>query len=151
MSTGVCLIAALPQLPHQRDGFLEHLEPLVGRGPLRPEHVLVQVLTCADAQEEAAGHQARDRRRGVRDDRRVDANQRARDARADTEALRVLRDRSEDGPDEAAVSLRVDPRVDVVRDQPEAEARVLRSPRAPHQVGGRQLLRRQGDADFHCH
>ena len=68
------LLAALPQQAHHLDGFLEHLEPLVRQRPAVAEHVLVEVLAAADAEEEAARHHRGDGCGRLRDDRRVDAD-----------------------------------------------------------------------------
>jgi hypothetical protein len=46
------------------------------------------------------------------------------------------------------VALRVDPRVEVVGDQREREARLLGQPGVPNEVGGRVLLRRQRIAEL---
>ena len=63
------------------DGLLEHLEPLLVARPAVAEDVLVQVLAGADAEEEPARHERGARRRSLRDDRGMDPDQRARDAR----------------------------------------------------------------------
>ena len=128
-------VVALPELAHDLDRLLEHRDALVGRGPADAGDVLVQVLAGADAEEEAAGpHHRRARRRGLRDDRRVDADQRAGDARAEPEALGRLRDAADHAPDERALALRVVPRVEVVGDQAEREAGLLGELRVAHHV-----------------
>jgi hypothetical protein len=76
----------------------------------------------------------------VRDDCRVNPDHRTRNARPDPEPLRRLRDPAKHGPDEGAVTLRVDPRVDVVRDQAEAESGLLRRARVADKRCGRVLL-----------
>ena len=103
------------------------------------EDVLVQVLATTDAEEEAAGSMQAGRRSGVGDDRRVDPDQRAGDARPQGQVLRHLRDATDHAPDERALTLLVDPRVVVVRDHRELEAGLLRQPRVPHEVVGGAL------------
>ena len=140
MRASMGLIAALPEEPDHLDRFLEHREPLVGCRPLRPEHVFVQVLTGTDAEEKASWHQARDRRGRVGDDSRMDADHRARHTGTDPELSRRLSDAAEDRPDESAMPLGVHPRMDVVRDQAEAEAGPLSRTRMADEVRRRVLL-----------
>jgi hypothetical protein len=118
-----------PERAHDRDGFLEHLEPHGRRRPAVGEDVLVQVLAGADPEEEAAVEHQRRRGRSLGHDRRVDANGRAGHARAECQLVRHLRDSADDRPDERAVSLRRGPRVVVVGDQREAKAGLLGEPR----------------------
>ena len=122
MLAAIGLVAAAEQLADDLDSLLEHLEPLVGARPAVAEHVLVQVLAGADAEEEAPSEQRLGRRCGVGDDRRVQADQRAGHRGADPDPVRRLGDRAEHAPDERAVALRVDPRMDVIGDQREREA-----------------------------
>jgi hypothetical protein len=79
-------------------------------------NVLVQSLAGSHAEHESIGHQRRDRRRGLGDNRRVVAEGRAGDARSDPEPRRRGRDASEHAPDERALALRLDPWVEVVGD-----------------------------------
>jgi hypothetical protein len=82
----VRLLTSLPEQAHDLDRFLEHRESLVGRRPDFPDDVLVQVFARAYAEKKPALHQHRGSGRGVGDDRRVDADQRARDARSQPKA-----------------------------------------------------------------
>ncbi len=116
-----------PQLAHHVDGFLEHLPTdLRARPPLSGD-VLVQRLTGADAEEEPAVEQQRRGGGGLREDRGMDAHDRARDAHTDFDALGRRRDRAEHRPHERAVALGGDPRVVVVGDGDEVEAELLRA------------------------
>src|SRR5207302_6613052 len=54
-SAVVILVAALPELSDDGDRLLEHGLADLDRRPARADDVLVQVLTGADAEEEAAG------------------------------------------------------------------------------------------------
>src|SRR5438105_15742112 len=105
MTAAVRLLAALPEQPHHLDGFLEHLEPLVRQRPAVAEHVLVQVLARADAEEESSGHHRRHGRGRLRDESRMLADERARHAGADADLLGRLRDAAERRPYEGTVPL----------------------------------------------
>ena len=87
------------------DGLLEHLPADLRARPAVPEDVLVQRLAGADAEEEPAVEQQRRGRGGLREDRGVDAHDRARHADADLDALGRRRDRAEHRPHERAVAL----------------------------------------------
>ena len=65
---------APPKFPHHIDCFREHLAANVGWRPALPEDVLVEILTGADAEKEAALEQGRSRRRRLGDDGRMDTN-----------------------------------------------------------------------------
>ena len=75
------------QLADDLDRFLEHLEPLVGPRPAVAEHMLVEILARADAEEEASIQQHLCRRGGVGDDRGMDADQRARNSGPDPDRV----------------------------------------------------------------
>jgi hypothetical protein len=139
----------MPQQADDLDRLLEHLDPLVGRGPARAGDVLVEVLARADAGEEAARHERLGGRRGLRDDRGVDPDQRARDPGAEAEALRRAGDPADHAPYERAVPLLRDPWVEVVGDQAEAEARLLGRRRVGDEVARPVLLRRERVAELH--
>ena len=87
MLTPVRDLLAGPQLPDHVHRLLQQLEPLPRQRPARTGDVLVEVLARADAEEEAAPHHARDRRGRLRDDRRVDPDERARDTRPHADPL----------------------------------------------------------------
>jgi hypothetical protein len=57
-------------------------------------------------------------------------------------------DPAEDAPDERALTLRVDPGMEVVGDHREAEAQLLRARRVPDEVEGQVLLRREPVAEL---
>jgi hypothetical protein len=145
----VRLVLAAEERADHLDRLLEHLEPFVRPRPPVAEHVLVEILAGPDAEEEAAVHQRLRGCRGVRDDRRVQPDQRARHGGAELDALGRLRDRADHAPDERAVTLSVDPRVDVVGDQHVSEARCLRALRVLDELGGRMLFGGEPVADFH--
>src|SRR5438477_7238578 len=121
----MALQAALPEEPDHGDSLFEHLLADVRRRPSAANDVLVEVLTCPNAEEETILEHEGDGGGGLRDDRRVDAYTRARDARADAKPFRGLRDSAEDRPHEGALPLRVDPGMEVVGDQSEGEAGLL--------------------------
>jgi hypothetical protein len=92
--------AALPEQPDEFDGLLQHRLPLPHRGPAIAEDVLVEPLTRADAEEEAALEHVGCGGGRLRDQRRVDADQWARDAGADRQPARLAGDAAEHRPDE---------------------------------------------------
>ena len=145
----VGLVATPPELADRVDRLLEHLEPLVRRRPLRARHVLVEVLAGADAEEEPPAQHHLRRRRRLGDDRRVDPDQRARDRRPEADPLGRRGDAADHAPDERALALLVDPRVEVVGDEDVLEARLLGAPRVRDEVVRRMLLRGEPVADFH--
>ena len=122
----VRLVAALPEQAHHLDRLLEHLEPLVRRRPARAGDVLVQVLARADAEEEAAGISAADVAAAWATIAGCVRISRAGDAGAEPEALRR---RARSPPITLQTNglwpWRVDPRVEVVGDHREREARLL--------------------------
>jgi hypothetical protein len=128
VAPAVAALAALPQVAHDLDGLLEHLQAHVGLGPVRAEDVLVERLARADAEVEAAAEHDCARRRGLGDDRRVDADRRAGHAGGDNQ-IGCLGYRPDHRPDEGAVALLVVPRVVVVGDPQRVEARRLGAPR----------------------
>jgi hypothetical protein len=110
--------------------------------------VLVQVLARSDAEEEAPIHEGGRRGGGLGDDRGVDADRRTRDGGAETEPRRRLRDGPGDRPHERALPLAIAPWVEVIRDEREAEARLLRPLREADQIGRAELLARELVADL---
>ena len=79
----------------------------------------------------------------------MDADERARDSRAEPDGRARSRDRPDDAPDEGIVALPVDPGVVVIRDQREAEAGLLGTHGVSDEVERRVLLARQGISDLH--
>src|SRR3954454_1506715 len=116
---------ALPELADHLDRFFEHLGPDLEARPATAHHMLVEVLAGAESEEEPVWHQRGGRRGGLGDDRRMGPDGRTRDAGAEDQTVGRLRDRSEDAPDEGALALAADPRVEMVRDESEREARLL--------------------------
>src|SRR5215208_3113998 len=136
----VPLVAAIPQQPYHLHRLFHHLKPHVGRGPVVPEYVLVEVLAAAEAEPEAILHHRRRSRRGLGDYRRVDADNGTGDAGAETYTFGGGGDTPDHAPHERALALRVDPGVVVVRDPGSGEARFLRPAGVPdHFVGGHLL------------
>ena len=133
--------SAFPQLADHADRLLEHLEPFLVAGPPVAQDVLVQILARPHAEEEAAGHELRARRGRLRDDRRVQAHRRARDSRTQDQRVGRLRDCADRAPHEWALALGVQPRMEVIGDEREAEARLLGTTRIGDELGRRQLLR----------
>ena len=144
----VALVAALPEQSDNFDRLFEHLEPHVPGRPAVAEDVLVQVLARADAEEEAPRHHGRGRRGRLGDDRRMRADERTGDSCPDPERLGRLRDPAEDGPDERALALAIDPGMEVVGSERELEASLLRRPGVADEVVGRMLLRRERVAEL---
>src|SRR5205814_109589 len=93
----------------------------------------VEVLARADAEEKAAVEHHRGGRRGLSDDGRMDAEDRTGHARADLE-LRRRRDPADHRPDERALALPVDPRMEVVRELDVGEAGLLGALRRAHDL-----------------
>ncbi len=89
------------------------------------------------------GHHRRARGRGLRHDRRVDPDRRTGDSRTEPQAFGRVRDPADHRPDEGALTLPVDPGMEMVRDQRELEPRLLGSPRARDEGVRRVLLARQ--------
>ena len=120
------------------------LVPLAHGREAPPDDVLVQPLAGADAQREAAVRHERERRRGLRDDRRVVAHRRARDSGGQPDACRC-------SPAIAPSTVHangewpcdVEPRVVVVADLDEVEAGCLRQLRLAHELLGSEPLRRE--------
>src|SRR5262249_43934515 len=71
--------SAAPPLAYGIDRFGEHGVAHVGGRPRLARHVLVELLAGAEAEGEAAAAQQRDRRRSLRDDRRMIAYDRTGD------------------------------------------------------------------------
>ena len=122
----VGLLAAVPEEADHLDRLLEHLDPLVGRGPAGARDVLVQVLTCTEPEREPARQHRADGSGGLRDDRRMRPDQRARDAGRKLDPLGCLRDPAQHAPDERTLTLGLDPGMEVVGDHREGEAQLLR-------------------------
>ena len=93
---------------------------------------------CRGPRKKPARKQVGSRRRRLRDEGRMHAQDRARDTGADRHPVGLARDPAEDGPDERALTLAVDPRVEVVRDRARS-----RSP-LPRPVGRSGRARRGG-------
>ena len=111
--------------------------------------MLVQVLARTDAEEEPTREHRRCRRGRLGDDRGMDPQDRARHPRADDEPLGGRRDAPEHAPHERALALAVDPRVEVVRDEREAEARLLGPDGVPDEVERPVLLARDRVSELH--
>src|SRR5215208_1767661 len=122
----VLLVGALPQQPDHLHRLFHHLKPHLGRGPVVPEYVLVEVLSAADAEPEATLHHRRRSRRGLGDYRWVDTYGGAGDAGAQTYTFGDGGDTPDHAPHEWALALRIDPGMVVVRDPSGGEARFLR-------------------------
>src|SRR3954468_10878506 len=145
----VGLLTALPEEADHLHCFLEHLEALIRKRPTIAEHVLVEVLAGADTEEEPPGHHAADCRRGLRDYRRMNADDRRRHAGPDADALRGLGDTSERRPDEGAMPLLGDPGVVVVGDQAEREACPLGERGLSDELVRRMVFGRECESKLH--
>ena len=110
--------------------------------------MLVQVLSRADAEEEPTVEHHRGRRRRLRDDRRMDADDRTGDAGADRQLCR-RRDRADHRPDKWALALSVDPRMEVIRELDVGESGLLGALRRSHHLERAVLLARNPKADLH--
>ena len=123
-----------PQRADDVDRFFEHASPRRRGRPAVAEDMLVEGLAGADTEEEPIVEEQRRGRGGLGDDRRVDADGRARHTDADAQSFGRGGDRAQHRPHERAVTLRAHPRVVVVRDGHELEARVLGSSRIAHEI-----------------
>jgi len=144
----VAALAALPEGADDLDRLLEHLEAHVDLGPAGAGDVLVEGLAGPDAEVEAAVEQDGARRRGLGDDRRVDARGRAGHRRRDGQACR-RRQRADHGPHERAVALGVVPGVVVVGDPQGVEAGRLRPAGLGDELDRAELLAGEEVADLH--
>ena len=100
---------AAEQLPDHLDRFIEHVQALFRRRPCRPEDVLVQRLPAADTQREPPAGQQRRGGGRLGDDRGMGPQQRAGHRRRYRQR-RGLRNGADHRPDEAALTLFVQPR-----------------------------------------
>src|SRR5215208_5982918 len=136
----VPLVGALPKQPYHLNRLFHHLKPHVGRGPVVPEYVLVEVLAAAEPKPEATLHHRCRSRRGLGDYGRVDADNGSGDTGAETNTFGGGGDTSDHAPYKWALALRVDPGVVVVRDPGCGEARFLRPVGVPDHFVGCHLL-----------
>src|SRR2546423_506828 len=111
-----------------------------GPRPAPADDVLIEVLAGADTEKEAALHHRGGRGRGLRDDRRVDADGRARHAGAELQLRGGLGHAADDAPHERTLALLVDPGMVVIGDQRECEAGLLRAGRVAHEVVRPEIL-----------
>ena len=141
-------LATAEQRAHQVDRLFEHLATDLERWPAPPDDVLVQVLAGADAEEEApVEHDVRGRR-GLRDDRGMHADDRTGDPGPDGE-LRRRRDPTDDRPDERALTLPVDPRMEVIGELHVRKTHRLGALRRADDLVRAVLLTRDPKADLH--
>src|SRR4051812_37460493 len=73
----------------------------------------------------------------------MDPHRRAGDTCADPDAVRCLGDRAENAPDERALTLLVEPRVEVIGDERVLEAALLGEPRVLDELARSAFLRRE--------
>jgi hypothetical protein len=139
----MALVAALPEKTDDLDGLLETGLTHFRFWPALPDDVLVEILAGPDSQKESAGHERGGGGGRLRNDRGVDAHARAGDRSADDEALGRLRNGAQDAPHEGALPLPVDPRMEMIGDEGEAEPGVLRNLGVPNEVGRRLLFARE--------
>ena len=140
---------AAPEQSHDLDGLFEHLEPLAGGGPAVAEDMLVEVLARPHTEEESPRHHVGGRRRRLGHDCGVDPDRRTGDAGPEPQLVRRGGDAADHAPDERALPLPLDPGMEVVGDQCEREAVLLRAPRMAEEVERAMLLAREGVAEFH--
>jgi hypothetical protein len=143
------VVAARPQQPDDLQGLAEQLVPDAHRRPAATHHVLVEPLPGPDAEGEAPVAEQRGGGRGLGDDRRVVAEERAGDAGGQLDPLGAGGDRAQDRPGEAGMLVAVQPWVVVVADLDEVEAGLLGPDRLGHQVLGRERLGEQLVPDLH--
>src|SRR5690606_1972929 len=109
--------AALPERPDDLHRLAEHTEPQrLGCGKDSPGDVLIQVLAGPEAEFEPSGHQVCRGRRGLCDDRRVVAYQRAGHAGGDPGPRGGLRYRTDGAPGKPGTPVVRDPREVVIAD-----------------------------------
>ena len=126
-STWKCLPAVIDVLAVEQrgddvDGLAQHLVPFADRRPALADDVLVEVLPRSQPEPEATAREDLHRRRLLRDDRRVVAQDRARHVRHQADPLGRLRSGAEDRPGVARMALLLEPREVVVADHGEVEA-----------------------------
>src|SRR5437016_5076835 len=144
----VALLASAEEKAKHLDGLFEHLGACRERWPSATHDMLVQVLAGADTEKEAAVEHDGRRRCGLRDDRGMCSDKRAGHARADGE-LRRRGDPADHRPDERALSLPVDPRVEVVGELYVREPGLLGALRGADDLERAVLLAGDPKADLH--
>jgi hypothetical protein len=76
------------------------------------------------------------------------ANRRTRDTCTETKPLGLVRDRADHAPYERALALLIDPGMEVIGDQREVEAALLRPLREANEIVGRMLFTRERVTDL---
>ena len=152
-STSKCLprwltLLAVEQRPMTSSASLEHLVAHADRRPALADDVLVEVLAGAEAEAEAPAGEDLHGRGLLRDDRRVVAQDRARHVGHQPDALGGMGRGAEDRPRVARVALGLQPRLVVVADHREVEARLLGPLDVAHQLVGARLLAHHRVAEF---
>ncbi len=140
--------ATLPEKAHHLDGFLQHLQAHVGRGPAVAQDVLVQVLAGADAEVKASFEHHGGGRRGLGHDGGVDAHGGAGHGGGNRQ-----RGHLGEGPDhrphKRAVTLLTDPRMVVVRDPERLKSGLLGHPGLFYLIVRPELLAGQKVPNLH--
>src|SRR5258706_6902763 len=141
--------AAPPEEPQDLDRLAEHLPAHLDGRPVPPQNMLVQIFPGAEAEKKTVRHHEGARGRGLGDDRRVGAQGGTGDAGPERQAPRRLGNAADHAPDERAVPLAPDPRMDVIGDEREGEPAVLGDAREAHEIGRRVFFARQRVARLH--
>ena len=116
-----------PEPADQLDRLRQPQPPLLAAGERAAgDRRLVHRLAGADAEEDAAGREAAERREGLRDHGRLVAQRRGEHARAERRAARALAGRAEPRQRGRAVPAVVAPGLEVVGDRDDLEAGALR-------------------------
>jgi len=118
-----------------------------GAGPVIAEDVLVERLAGAHAERETAAEQLLRRRGGLCDHRGVDPRRRAGDGGRDAQPVGRGCDAAQHGPDERAVTLIIEPGVEVVGDPRGGEAGALGEDGGLDELAARMFLGGQEVAD----
>src|SRR5438270_1136177 len=107
-------IFALPEFTDHLDRLLQHLVPNMDRRPSLADDMLVEILSSAKAEHEAAIAHQRDRRRHLRHDGGMVTNDRAGDHRHQLHTTRPAGNRSQNAPRKWALALLLEPGMEVV-------------------------------------
>src|SRR5262245_34527390 len=112
------------------------------------QNMFIQALAGTDAKEEAARQQRGDSGGGLRNDGWMNTHRGAGDGGADFQSLGYLRESTQHGPDKRTLALPLDPRMIVIRDHGEIEARRFCALRALDQLARRLFLAAKFVADL---
>ena len=132
-------------------GLGQPLVPLADAGPAFADDMLVEPFAGAETENEAVAAQHRQGRRGLRDDCRMVAHDRAGHCRHQPDMAGRLGGGAEHGPGERRMALLVEPGEEMVGNRREIEPGLFGAHRIAHQRGRPVFLGHQLVADFFKH